>query len=238
MDNLVLTEPALLTPLQPDDSDLAHCHRASARLPFSTVGWPHELHPVLTWAESKGVLSPLLLILDTCHLWGRHAHLGKVLGYLSQEIPMALLRQRAAGIDFADGLLNLADAYAADEKIRARHPPLRIMKSVQTAFPRGQLTELPMLALLSRDITAGSDQASETHLWLEQMRVWCLIEFASHVRQGRRPPERLNEVAQKLRQCVDGYPVKREWASLFLALRGPTRSHEEMHAHLKSMAAC
>jgi hypothetical protein len=52
---------------------------------------------------------------------------------------MALLRQRAAGIDFIDELLSLAEAYLADKEISAKHPPLRIMKSVQTAFPRGQL---------------------------------------------------------------------------------------------------
>lgn len=192
---------------------------------------------MFSWAETKGVLPPLLLILDACHLRPRPAHLGKVLGYLSQEIPMALLRQRAAGIDFIDELLSLAEAYSADKEIRAKHPPLRIMKSVQTAFPRGQLTELPLLALLSRDITAGTVQASEEHLWLEQLRVWCLVEFLNHVRQGRKPPDRLDEVAQKLRQCVDGYPVKREWANLFWLLRSPTRSHEELHAHLKSKAA-
>jgi len=150
---------------------------------------------------------------------------------------MALLRQRAAGIAFVDELLSLAEAYSADKEISARHPPLRIMKSVQTAFPRGQLTELPLLALLSRDITAGTGPASGEHLWLEQLRVWCLVEFLNHVRQGRRPPDRLDEVAQKLRQCVDGYPVKREWANLFWLLRSPTRSHEELHAHLKSKAA-
>jgi integrase len=102
---------------------------------------------------------------------------------------------------------------------------------------RRQLTELPLLALLSRDITAGTIQASEEHLWLEELRVWCLVEFLSHIRRGNRPPDRLDEVAQKLRQCVDGYPVKREWANLFWLLRSPTRSHEELHAHLKSKAA-
>ncbi|MES2840085.1 MAG: hypothetical protein V4794_07395 [Pseudomonadota bacterium] len=149
---------------------------------------------------------------------------------------MALLRQRSAEHDFVDDVRTLAEAFAADDAIKVEYPPGRTMKSMRQALLPGELTALPLIAMLSRDISADSTGASEEHVWLERLRFWCLIEFLKHVRLGLAPPGRLDEVAQKLRQCIDSYPEKREWANLFWQLRSPSRTHAEMHGHLKLRA--
>lgn len=204
----------------------------------ATVGYKDGLHAKLLkiyeWAESIGLLSPLLLLIDASRTAQRDQYLGTVIHYLAQPIPRALLKDWAAERDYLNEIGALADAFAITPEIHLSYHALPDKSRLKKRLQDGDLTKLFIVALTARPI---SNNITDNHRWIETVRTWCVVEVIEHVRNNAPISGNLIEVIRKLRQGIDTSSATQEWLLLFCRLKAQVAGLYGLRRHLISESA-
>ncbi len=201
--------------------------QASTTTPGITpLGLHPSLLPIADWAHENGVLDSLLLVVD---ISGHHKLVGTVLHYISEQIPNDLLKLWAVEHPALPGLTKLAVAFASSEPVKKlchrapRDIPLRAQ------MQDGELTRYVVAALVTRQVNFS---VNDSVIWLEKVRLWCVVQFVSCAQAGIHPSRRLVDIATKIRQAIDDKPIKVVWKDVFDELRTAARTLYQVHSDL------
>ena len=222
----------------PDEQSAKRLAATGAQIESATFGHASEqLDPgvqrVCAWAQSNDLLDALFLVIDASATGRRPMYLGTVLHFLASSIPRALLKTWEVERDYLENIGALADAFAFAPEMRSALPAIPPAAPLFGQRLNGDLTGFPVVMLTARPI---SNSLTNAHIWIETMRTWCVIEFLESARNDAPPPQRLVNIAQKLRQGIDTSNAKREWLDLFLGLKVTSKGLYELRSQLMARA--
>ena len=195
-----------------------------------TIGADQTPSGLWSWARENRIELPLLLLLDAARCDSFPKLAGTSLAFLRQHATLDCMQKWEGELTLLSALQALGDACAVSPYISSTYPPMPPEHSVARQLQGGELSQLPLVALIARPIPRTNPLNER---WLATLRVWCFIQFLHAIHGGTSPSAYLVTVINKLRQAID---EESDWLDLFIQLQGPTESLHTLTRHLSSRA--
>lgn len=177
------------------------------------------LSSLLSWAQARGVTSPMEGILDATLAWEREGAIGSVLAVLGMPESAEMFQKFGEEQPWANDLGELCAAIANDrDTLLDKFRPMEHARTAKDRF-RGTLERLYLFAFCA----TGLPPDRETAELISVFRIWIIFHSVSNCRHGTPLEQNTKIIATGLRLAADGDSA---WLNLISSLKlcAPLRS--------------